>query len=294
MRLANENAATAFRVLNKCCEELKPEGPWRWRCAAQNGTRLPIAASLEEGFLHLACRAEGFRKPACTLEHIVLGNSMLAGGAKLALSGRSCRLHLTADIAMLEEEQVLNRLRLALDGFHDGHRLLKSPASCLSRAARQTTEPGAGLGELLRETAWTFTERGANDFSAELDAHSAPPARIRISDGVVLSLELVRSMATSETSRRALALFLLTATGALRLARAYAEEVESGLAFGIEVHLPTAPAVEEIDHALAALSIARRVCARETNVLLNEAAARRYLAARNLSNTNAPQSEKEN
>lgn len=295
MRLANEAAATAFRVLNKCSEELTLDGAWRWRCVVENGTRLPIAASLEEGFLHLACGSEGMRKCACTPEHALLGNTTLPGGVKLALNTASNGLQLTTDIVILDEKQLLDRFRRALDGFHDGLRLLKPPPSYFDHVAGQTIESGAGLGELLRETAWQVTVRGANDFSAELDARSAPPARIRIGEcGVVLSVELVRSSAAAEANRRALAVFLLTATSTLRLVRGYAEEMDSSFVFGVQVNLPAAPVVEEIDHALAALSIAHRMCARETSVLLNEATARCYLAARDLSTSIDQQSEKEN
>ncbi|MGD0736457.1 MAG: hypothetical protein ABR976_14985 [Terracidiphilus sp.] len=295
MRLANESAAIVSRVLNKCCEDLTPDGAWRWRGAVQNGTRLPIAASLEEGFLHFACRPGGIRKCACSLEHALLGNTTLAGGVKLALGKASTELQLTTDIVILEEKQLLDRFQWALCGFHHGLRLLKSPASHFDQAIAQTIESGADLRELLREIAWPMTERGPNDFSAALDANSAPPARIRMSDcGVLLSVELARSDTTSKTSRLALALFLLTATSALRLVRAYAEEMDGRFAFGVQVNLPAAPDVEEIDHALAALSIALRMCARETNVLLNEATARSYLAARDLSTSNYQPSEKEN
>ena len=85
MRLTNEAAAIAFRALNKCSSELEPDGPWRWRCAIQNGTRLPIAASLQEGFLHLACRPDTSRDATCTPEHALLGNNTLPGGVKLAM-----------------------------------------------------------------------------------------------------------------------------------------------------------------------------------------------------------------
>ena len=60
---------------------------------------------------------------------------------------------------------------------------------------------------------------------------------------------------------------------------------------------PAAPDSEEVNHGLAALSVAWRMCAREASVLLHEAAARCYLAARDLSTTNTtnkPQSEEEN
>ncbi|MGO8757455.1 MAG: hypothetical protein ACLQG3_04955 [Terracidiphilus sp.] len=295
MRLTNEAAAIAFRALNKCSSELEPDGPWRWRCAIENGTRLPIAASLQEGFLHLRCRPAEIREGACTPEDAVLGNNTLPGGVKLAMCGASNALNLVTDIAVVDERQLLDRIRWALDGFHDGHLLLTSPESFHNRAAAQPTVSAAGLGELLREASWPSTERGSNDFSAELDANTASPARIRMGAiGVVLSSELARSSAAAETSRQALTVFLLTATNTLRLARAYAEKVDGGLAFGVQVDLPCAPAGEEIDHALAALSIAHQMCAREASVLLNEATARCYLAARDLSTINHHQSKQEN
>jgi len=293
MRFANESAATAYRVLDKCAGELEPAGPWRWRCAVQNGARLPIAASLEEGFLHLACQPEETRKCICTLERAIYGNRGLAGGVKLAL-GRLDKagsgFQLTTDLVVLEEKQLLDRFRWALDGFHDGYRLLKFPDSGRNRGAVEAAACGDGLGELLRESSWACTERGANDFSANLDADSAPPARIRMTEsGVELSVELARWNAATEASRRALAVFLLTASGALRMARACAVDADGQTGFGLQVGLPAAPAVEEIDHALAALSIAHRMCAREANVLLNDAAARCYLAAREDSTNHQPE-----
>jgi hypothetical protein len=75
------------------------------------------------------------------------------------------------------------------------------------------------------------------------------------------------------------------------MARACAVEADGQTSFGVQVGLPAAPAMEEIDHALGALSIAHRICARETNVLLNDAAARCYLAARELSTDHQPTKE---
>jgi hypothetical protein len=154
---------------------------------------------------------------------------------------------------------------------------------------------GVGLGDLLRETSWPFTERGPNDFSAHLEADSAPPARITMNEhGFVFSVELVRSNAAAEVTQQALTVFLLTASSALRLVRARAVDGDGQRSFGFQVCLPAAPAAEEIDHALAALSIAYRMCARETKVLLNEVAARCYLAARGIPTTQDQEQEKEN
>ena len=192
----------------------------------------------------------------------------------------------------------MDRFESALGGFHRGVGLLKSLDSDFRgerEAARDAAACAINLGELLRESSWPCTERGPNDFSAELDAKSATPARIRMTeDGLDLRVELLGSNAAAEASRQALAVFLLTISGGLRMARAYAMEADGQKSFGFQVWLPATPASEEIDHALAALSIAHRICARETSVLLDEAAARCYLVARDLSTTNEPQHQEEN
>lgn len=227
-----------------------------------------------------------------------MGNSTLSGGVKLALNSTSSGLHLRTEIAVLEEKQLLDRLEWALEGFHHGVGLLKSLDSDSRgerKPARDAADSGINLGELLRESSWSCAERGANNFSAKLGAESAPPARIRMTEnGLDLSVELVRSNAAAEVSRQALAVFLLTIGSALRLARGYATVADGQHSFGFQVSLPAAPATEEIDHGLAALSIAHRMCARETNVLLNDAAARCYLAARDFPTTNKLQHEEEN
>lgn len=294
MRLANEAAATAFRVLNKCSDELTPNGAWRWNCSVQNGTRLPIAASLENSFLHLECLPEGLRNDVCTFEQVLLGNRTLTGGVKLALDAASNGIHLSTDIVVQEEKHLFDRFHWALEGFHDGYWLLKSPTSYLGRAAAAAPS-SSDLSELLHEVSWPTTERGPNDFSVELSANSAAQARIRITEnGVVITSEMARLSAAAEPSRRALALFLLSATNALRFVRAFAERTDSGFVMGVQVGLPCVPAIEEIDHGLAALSIAHRMCAKEIGVLLNEATARCYLAARDHSITHDHQTEQEN
>jgi len=293
MRLANEKAEIAQLVLNKCAHEVRPAAPWHWHCVVQNGTRLHMAASLQEGFLHLEYRPEGARRVALSQQQALLGNSNLRGGVKLALGAADNRLRLATDMVVLEEKQLHDRFVWALDGFHDGERLLRSPASRHARGAAQPAAAG-DLPDLLREAAWPSTERSPSHLSAELDSDSAPPANIAMTEnGIAFSVELARPGTADEAIRKALAVFLLTATGALRLVRAYAAELDGTWACGVQVTLPAVPAVEEIDHALAALSIAHRACAREANVLLNQAAACCYLAARDTPTT-SDQPEKEN
>jgi hypothetical protein len=295
MNLANESVDTAIRVLGKFSAEMEPAGAWRWKCVVQNGTRLPLGASLEEGFLHLAGRPETNRRSARALEHAVRGNDRLEGGVKFALNGASRGLHLRAEIALLNEAQLLARLHRALAGFHQGFRRMKSLDSCDEALAEPAASASAmNLGELLREASWPCAEHGPNDFSADLNVDSPAPARITANErGVMFNLELVRCNPAADATRLALATFLLTASSALRLVRAHAVEEEGQQRFGFQVCLPPVPAPEEIDHALAALSIAYRLCGREANVLLDDAAARCYLAVRDVQFNTNPEKEKE-
>ena len=165
------------------------------------------------------------------------------------------------------------------------------PDSHLDSLPAEISGSGDGLGDLLRESSWVLTERGPNEFTAELDHGSAVKARIRLTKtGVVSGVELLRANAIAEMNRRALALFLLRATGTLRFVRAYALESNGEWSFGMQVCLPPVPAVE-IDHALAALATAYRMYARETTVFLDDAAARCYLAACDTSTLNDQQSK---
>ncbi len=223
-------------------------------------------------------------------------NKSLAGGVKLALNPAGRGLHLRTDIVVLNESQLRDRLEWALGGFHDGTRLLESPdahSNCSRMLPAQDSD--AALADLLRECSWPCSERGTNEFSAELDASAAPPAGIRMNgSGLEFSVELLRCDAAAEITRQALAVYLLTVSGSLRMARAYAARAGEQMSFGLHVSLPSTPAAEEIQHALAALSVAYRMCAREANVLLHDAAARHYLAARNPSTKDDQQPEKEN
>jgi hypothetical protein len=296
MTFASETAAATLRALDRCFEQVKQDGPWRWHCVAQNGARLPMEASLGEGFLHLACSAGATQACTSSLERALFGNDSLAGGVKFALDAKSHGLDMRADIAVVDEAQLHRRIQCALDGFHHGVQILKPVESDGVPVAELGAEASvAGVAELLRESAWTCTERGPGDLSVELDAESLPPARIHAAGaGLAVNVELARLNATTGAARQSLAVFLLTATGALRLVRAYGVQRGEQEIFGLQVGVPSAPVMEEIDHSLAALSLAYRVCAREANLLLNEAAARCYLAARDFSNNYQTIDEKEN
>jgi hypothetical protein len=258
--------------------------------------RTPTTATLGEGFLQLVGPANAIYDESLTLEAALLANESLAGGARFALDARGFCLHVRTDVVMLEEALLLDRVRSALAGIGHGSSALGSG----DHRDHATTTQTAGavevnLGELLRESSWPCTERGADEFAVELDAVSAPPARVRRDEnGIAITVELIRSSAMAEVSQRALAIFLLTAGSALRMVRAHATGADDLRSLGFQVSLAPSAVAEEIDHALAALSIAHRMCAREANVLLDKAAARCYLGARDLPTNHNHEQHKEN
>ena len=197
MKFANESAATAYRVLNKCAQEMESAGPWRWRCVMQNGTRMNIAAAMEDGFLQLICLPDAIRKATLAIEDAVLCNKSLAGGVKLAMNSSTTGLHLRTDIVIIEEQQLRERLEWSLEGFHDGNRLLLS-SDLLNERERPQTALDAYLDELLRESSWSCAKRGPNNYAVDLDAQAAPPA----ASPVVAKTATTPSRRNSPSSKR--------------------------------------------------------------------------------------------
>jgi hypothetical protein len=86
----------------------------------------------------------------------------------------------------------------------------------------------------------------------------------------------------AEVVRQALCLYLLEANAALRFVRGFFERNGGTATAGFEVHLEGAPTPAETGHALSALSVACRHCAREMEVLKDVALAGLYGSARGL------------
>jgi hypothetical protein len=100
---------------------------------------------------------------------------------------------------------------------------------------------------------------------------------------LTVSVEVARVSCEALQSQHALALDLLTAGGGMRFVRAVAIGAETQQIYLLEARLPPNPEAEEVDHALAALSVAYRQSANEAIALLDETTAKSYLAVRDYS-----------
>ncbi len=279
MRLANDKAAIALTMLNKCCDDVEPAGPWRWRCSMQNGTRVTSVATFSGDFLRLAVRVPSVVPTPQSIENALISNAHMRGGARIAHDSDRREFLLSADMAVLTESQVAARVSSAMDGFHDALSALEAGlCTPLQPESIPATRPTTKLASLLEETRWQYHVREEGDYAVTLDAGSSPPARLTAcANELSATVELVRVGHDSNDVRQALANYLLSASGTMRMVRASMECASAQCCYQLEARLPADPEPEELDHTLRALSIAYRGCAGESTVLLNEAAARCYL-----------------
>jgi len=296
MSLANNGAEDAMAVLHECFDSVDQTAAWQWQCAGANGIRMPISATFADGFLRLMTGPVATLDVPEAIDRAIKANANLDGGVKFAIDAERSGLSVCADIAVLDAPRLRARLGWALAGFDRAAGILDFGVA--PPVADESVVPAAsasGVVQLLQQISWDHSESQPEEWSVALDAGSAPPAKVRIDQGqIVAGVELARVRNSPATSHRALALFLLTACGGLRLVRAFTSELEAQTAFRLEVAMPPSPAPEEADHALAALSVAWQMCAREAAVLLDETAARLYLATCVPSFTHQPFNEKEN
>lgn len=295
MWFADGNWEIAARTLEKHCTHVLPASAWRWKCALQNGSLLAMDAGLGDGFLHLATWPRAFSQTPPAPEMALRENSRLCGGVRLALDSTSRNLHLRADLPIAGELELGEGLAGAIAGFHSGAVAFDPPQP-------QPDLPPSGLFgssaarlvDVMSEVDWPHSQRSDNEFSAELDAESAPPATLRLHEGrIEAAVELVRSNAACGAVATALAVFLLTANSALCFCRACAESARDQEIYRLQSFLGATPAPEEVESVLAALSVAYRLCGRETNVLLNPAAAQAYLSVRKFPHHQSPGNKEE-
>ena len=283
MQPASSIRETASRVLEQHCVQISAAGPWRWRCGLQNGSLHPMQASLGDGFLHLASWPHPWIVTAPLLERALRANRSLRGGVRFALDASSRNLHMRADLPIFDEVQLAAALQSAAVGFHEGLTAMDAGDAQIEPALPASSgSSSVDFANVLSDVTWRYSQRSANEFSVELDAEAAPSATLFWHDGrAEAGVELMRSTGVSG-AHPALATFLLTANSALCFCQAYSQPAPDQEIYRLRSCLSASPAPEEVENALAALSVGYRLCAREAGLLLTETAAQAYLSARNL------------
>jgi len=279
---------TLDKQLARSAQECQRIHADHWRLALTNGHMLTVSARRDEGFLLLD--ADTAVSPAADrLVPLVEGSRELPAAVKFALRGPTLRLR--AEFPLPEDSDVAGeRIHEHLEGVRSASHWLHDWVSC-GAAGEEVACPepeGDGqatpgdLKELLQEAGWPYHERpggalladletGGQFLQAEIEHHGA---------GARFRLTLYRHDAPGDDARHALCLYLLEANATLRYARAFLQREGEGIAAGFEVGLGSEPSAAEAGHALAALSVAGRQCAREMEVLKDGVLAGIYRSAR--------------
>jgi hypothetical protein len=260
-----------------------------WLLALTNGHSLVVSAQRDEGFLLLDADT-GVSPPAERLVPLLEGSRKLPAAVKFALRGSNV-LRLRAEFPLPEESgAAANRIREHLEGMRSAFDRLHDWVSC-ETAGKEVACPepeGNGqaipgsLEELLKEAGWAYHERPGGALVADLETGSQfLQAEIEpCGAGAQFRVTLYRNDAPGDAAQQALCLYLLEANAALRYARAFLQREGEEIAAGFEVRVESGPSAAETGHALAALSVAGRHCARELEVLKDGGVAGIYRSAR--------------
>lgn len=294
--MSEHRSASSSRVadaLERYTTGLTEIGAGAYAYALTNGTVLSGTARVEEReWAHLSVRlpeslAEGLSAGDRAWD-LLRWNAEIPGGGKWALArGRDGRTNvaLRAEIVLDDEADVPARVAQALAGFKAVARRLwgkEAEGDSDNALAPRAAPQGLDLRQLCKEAGWPFTERAAGRLAIPLevaDVFCMALLEEEAGGGLRLTAELAACESLSPESRQAIGRLLLRASGALRMARAAAEEANGRAAVRLEVAWASPACAAELGHALAALSVGcGHLCGKEVLALQDERIAREYLA----------------
>jgi hypothetical protein len=291
-RLESQIAAS----LEKCAGSVRQTNRGRWDFALVNGKSLPMTARLYDEWLLLDAPVSD-RLGRQDLWRLLRLNGTLGGLCKFVLMPNRGSVHLRADVPLPDHENVIcdsedleatMSIRLSevcsdlksafcsLRGEQTGIRTIPQVDSAVCE--RQ----GKELRQRLAEAGWPFIERSAGTLMVELDAQGGFYQAIAQQRGMgaYLSVELSSFDGLAGIGRQALSTLLLSAGGQAKLARPAIDEQTNRITARFEVTFTSIPAVNELTHALSALSVASEICGRETRAIQDETIATHYLTIR--------------
>jgi len=279
---------TLDKQLARCAREYRRLDADRWQLALANGHAFEVAAWRSGDFLLLDADT-GLRPAVERLVPLAERARELPAAVKFALRGSSA-LRLRAEFPLPEEGDAGERIREHLDGmsaaFDRAQQWVScepagAEAACLNAEGDGQAVPGS-FSELLKEAGWPYHERQGGALLADLETGGRfLQAEVEFRGaGARFRVTLYRRDGAGVADEQALCLYLFEANAGLRYARAFFAREGAGVAAGFEVRVPSAPTAAEAAHALAALSVAGRQCAREMEVFQDGAVAGIYRSAR--------------
>ena len=279
--LTQSPASLVAESLEPLVAQLEEIGPQRWKFRLTDQETSPGSARLVDDWLHLRMPVEhGIESEA--LDWLLARNGTLPGLSKFALAETGPALCLAAELPVGDEVGFAEWLRASVDGFTEGMAALGGEAAS-PIAEPPPVEAAIDLAALCRETGWPHVVRPSGTIAIDLDVpHAFHQAVLQnhADHGLRVSVDLGAVGNVSSISLQAIGTLLLAAAGVVRMARPVLERPGEKLSAEWQVSLGEAATAQQLRHALAALSVACRVCARELKLLEDESIANAYLRVR--------------
>ena len=288
LRSSSSRQTIVGTCLEKCAAAVQEIGAGRWSFVLSNGTLVPAVAQADEDWLIVEApvadwkRDDRSRPSAWTWLGL---NARLEGVTKIARLPDDDSLRVRADIALDDDVDLVARLREACAGLVLASESIGEGGGHVSEhgGTREAAASTIDLASLCRDAGWTFAEREGGRVAVDLGIRGGPGQALieQHADGAVrASVALASCDDVTPSSGDALGVFLLTACGIVRLARAAVQEEEAARVPRFEVRYAAPPVSAEIGHALSALSVACALFGREAQALRDDRVARTYLSMR--------------
>jgi hypothetical protein len=260
-------------------------GPGRWSFVVGGDCRRPAEAWLEADWLRFRAPLGGGEPrqiDARTLQRMLEANAVLEGGVKFALAGQPDQAVLGAEICPADDPADLDvRIERVCVGIGQGLAVFADTSGALPPLDRAPASADIDLPALCREAEWPFVERGEGQVAVALevpDVYLSATFRSCGQDRLCVETPLEGRPHEAGCGRAAVGVLLLAACGAVRMARATARTSDNQVQYAWQAL--TAPVAWELRYALAAISVACRVSAREVNAFVDPRIAGKYLAVR--------------
>jgi hypothetical protein len=273
-QVCNARMSLTAAALEQNSRQLDTVGNSSWRLQPRDAVRCFVNATLEGNWLVLTAHDSLGLIADAAPRDLLQRCAGLPGFAKFALMPDGS-LQLRAELPLIEEANLAGRIRETCEGFESAFTVYNfSKTACVPETPANKTD----LKRLCTEAGWSFVERGPEKLLVELESPEGfrQATMVPTADGVHLSCELVSCGLLGGESREAIAAFLLSVSGVVRLARAALVADVAQL----EVAFLAPPCAAEISSALESLSVGCSLCGEEIKMLQDPAIARQFLALR--------------
>jgi len=288
IRLAKEIVLAAIERNGNRTESIHD---FSWRIWPGDEASDPVTATLEDDWLLLATPTVPNSLAGVGAWELLERNSALPGLVKFALTPHR-QLQIRAELRVAEDVDLSTPIAEAWKGFacarSDENSTTRTEGAGLPSIGSATegvrgnsldpqtaSAPQLDLKRLCTDIGWPFIERGPDKLLVELETpNQFWQATVTHAAGAVrIACSLLARDSIPDASLEPIGTFLLSASGALRPARAAATTEEVRL----EVLYTTAPSPSDISSALESLSVGCSLAAEETKMLQTVAIAQRYL-----------------